>query len=377
DVKEDITLYAIWEEIPATVRVDLYANDGTDNVKTIKAASGEYLLPENNFDVPEDKTFAGWSLKSDGEVIADKSIDLVYDTELYAIWKEAQHVHDFKITTTFEPTCTADGYDILGCICGETKRDNFTNSKDHDWGDYETLAPAGCGSKGVEIRACKVCGLTEARVIEKADHVFESDFTVDQKATVYSDGSMSKHCKNCEATTDSTVVPAIGAAILSDSMYTYDGSEKLPEVKLVDREGTELVCDKDFTVTYSDNINAGTATVVIACCGKYEGNIISEFRIIKGTQNLKITSSSGTVKYKPLKKKAQYLAALKVTGAKGTKTFTKVGGSSKLTITKSGKIKVKKKTKKGTYRIKVKVTSASTSNYKAASTTRTITVKVK
>ncbi len=375
-VEEDITLYAIWEEIPATVSVKLHANDGTDNTKTVKAASGEYLLPATTFEAPEDKAFAGWSFIANGEVIADKSIDLVYDTELYAIWKDADHHHVFD-TTTVEPTCTAGGYDIHKCSCGETKTDNFTDPKGHDWGDYETLAPTGCGNKGVETRICKVCGLSETRVIEKTDHVFESDFTVDQKATTYSDGSMSRHCKNCDATTDSTVIPAIGAAVLADSYYTYNGSAKLPEVKLVDREGTELVCDTDFIVKYSDNINAGTATVVIECRGKYEGTIISEFRILKATPTLKITSSSRTAKYSSVKKKSIYLSALTVKGAKGTKSFRKVSGSSKLTITKSGKIKVKKGTKRGTYRIKVKAASASTANYKYASTTRTITVRVK
>lgn len=374
DVKEDITLYAIWEEIPATVRVDLYANDGTDNVKTIKAASGEYLLPGEIFEAPEGKAFAGWALKTDGEVIADKHITLVYDTDLYAIWKKAEH--DFE-RRTVAPTCTAGGYDILTCKdCGETTTENFTEALGHEWGDYEELAPNGCGNPGVKTRKCNVCGLSETEHVEEA-HAFESEFTVDQKATADADGSMSRHCKNCDATTDSETIPAMGKATLAGSAYSYNGTARTPGVTLVDREGNALVEGTDFAVAYKNNINAGTASVIVSGCGKYEGDITVKFNIAKAAQNVKIQSSSGTVKRKAIKKKAQYLSALKVSGAKGTKTFTKVSGSKKLTITKSGKIKVKKGTKKGTYKIKVKLASAATANYKYASTTRTITVKVK
>jgi len=62
---------------------------------------------------------------------------------------------------------------------------------------------------------------------------------------------------------------------------------------------------------------------------------------------------------------------------KASKTFTKVSGSSKLSIAKtSGKIVVKKGTKKGTYSIKVKLKTGSTKDYNSASVTKTIKVKV-
>ena len=67
--------------------------------------------------------------------------------------------------------------------------------------------------------------------------------------------------------------------------------------------------------------------------------------------------------------------ALVVTGAKGSVTIKKTGGSKRLTITKSGVVTVKKGTKKGSYKIRVKVSTGGTGVYKKA--TKTVTVKVK
>ena len=49
--------------------------------------------------------------------------------------KDSEH-HDF-VATTVDPTCTEGGYTDYECrYCGKTKRDDFTNPLDHDWGTY-------------------------------------------------------------------------------------------------------------------------------------------------------------------------------------------------------------------------------------------------
>lgn len=49
---------------------------------------------------------------------------------------EDSEYHDFVATTT-PPTCTKGGYTDYECrYCGKTKRDDFTNPLDHDWGTY-------------------------------------------------------------------------------------------------------------------------------------------------------------------------------------------------------------------------------------------------
>lgn len=66
-------------------------------------------------------------------------------------------------------------------------------------------------------------------------------------------------------------------------------------------------------------------------------------------------------------------------GAKATAgkiTCKKTSGSSKLTVSSSGKVTVAKGTAAGTYQMKVKITAAATKLYRQATTTKTITVTV-
>lgn len=132
----------------------------------------------------------------------------------------------------------------------------------------------------------------------------------------------------------------------------------------------------DVKYRYENNINAGTAKIVLTGIGKYYGTKTYTFRINKAAQTLKVSTALKTVKYSSVRKARTLTSKVSVTGAKGAVTYAKVSGSAKLTIGKTtGKITVKKGTKKGTYSIKIKVTSAATANYKAA--TKTVTVKVR
>ncbi len=62
---------------------------------------------------------------------------------------------------------------------------------------------------------------------------------------------------------------------LNPDSYTYDGDEKEPTVKGLD--GYTL--DKDYTVTYANNTNAGTATATIEGKDNYTGTKVLEFTI--------------------------------------------------------------------------------------------------
>ena len=55
---------------------------------------------------------------------------------------------------------------------------------------------------------------------------------------------------------------------LGTSSYTYDGSAKTPSVTV--RDGSTIIPSNEYTVDYSNNVNAGTATVTIT--GKVGGN---------------------------------------------------------------------------------------------------------
>ena len=71
--------------------------------------------------------------------------------------------------------------------------------------------------------------------------------------------------------------------------------------------------------------------------------------------------------------------AFKVTrnASGGSIKYKKLSGSSKITVSSSGKITVKKGLKRGTYRVTVKATAKATANYKSASDTATFKVRVR
>ena len=72
--------------------------------------------------------------------------------------------------------------------------------------------------------------------------------------------------------------------LLPDTGYVQDGSAKTPQVKITDTGlagGTPVVLAqaKDYTLTYENNTNAGTATVVVTGKGNYKGERRVQFTI--------------------------------------------------------------------------------------------------
>ena len=84
-------------------------------------------------------------------------------------------------------------------------------------------------------------------------------------------------------------------ASLSQTSYNYTGTEHKPTVTIYD--GTKkLVVGTDYTVSYKDNRNSGTATVTITGQGNYAGTKTLTFTIVGKTQLL-TTERSYYTKY--------------------------------------------------------------------------------
>ena len=66
------------------------------------------------------------------------------------------------------------------------------------------------------------------------------------------------------------------------SNVTYNGSEQKPNVTVKDGDKT-LELDKDYTVAYSNNVNAGKATVTITGIDGYTGTVTKTFTVDKAT----------------------------------------------------------------------------------------------
>ena len=66
---------------------------------------------------------------------------------------------------------------------------------------------------------------------------------------------------------------------LDNTNFDYTGSEIEPEVTSVRLKGVTLSAGKDYEVSYSDNVNAGTAHCIITGIGEYSGSASKSFTI--------------------------------------------------------------------------------------------------
>jgi hypothetical protein len=71
---------------------------------------------------------------------------------------------------------------------------------------------------------------------------------------------------------------AVNAEVSFNGNLVYDGNAKTPEITVV-FEQKELVPMKDYIVSCSNNVNAGTAAIEITFIGNYEGKVVKSFTI--------------------------------------------------------------------------------------------------
>ena len=85
---------------------------------------------------------------------------------------------------------------------------------------------------------------------------------------------------------------------LDKNTAEYTGAEIQPNVTVVSHDGKTLQNNADYTVAYSDNVNAGMATITVTGKGDYTGSIEKSFRItavsISGAVISKITDQEYT-----------------------------------------------------------------------------------
>ena len=103
------------------------------------------------------------------------------------------------------------------------------------------------------------------------------------KATPQADGSIIETCP-CGMVM-STPIPSFSDIKIQYTQSSYGGNPQTPYVYYVkDREGKELTRDVDYTVSYKNNVNVGTATVTITGKGDYyTGSFDKNYEITHGT----------------------------------------------------------------------------------------------
>ena len=106
----------------------------------------------------------------------------------------------------------------------------------------------------------------------------------------YNDYASNANSNNAKITIDAKSSSNL-VVTLGTSSYTYDGTAKTPSVTV--KEGsTTLTEGTHYTVGYSNNINAGTATVTVTLKGNYSGTVSENFVINKRAVTVKSADAS-------------------------------------------------------------------------------------
>ena len=153
------------------------------------------------------------------------------DTE---ITEPQPHEHLFEEQVIKEPTCTESGEYYYKCACGEEYYE-YPPALGHTPGEWIVDQPAKEGVTGKRHKECTVCG-----------EILEEE-----------------------------TIPALAVKITSCSFsytrsYTYTSKAISPTVT-VKYNGKTLVKNKDYTVSYSNNVNVGTAKITVKGKGDFTG----------------------------------------------------------------------------------------------------------
>ena len=193
--------------------------------------------------------------------------------------------HNMTQYAEIPASCTEEGMEgyFICETCGKMFRDRDGQEEiskpaaipaaGHQFGEWQTLEPAGCETAGSEQRICSICGLTETRGVDAAGHKFQSGYTVDVEPGCVTEGSESRHCSNCDATEDSRVIPALGHepasewTVLKKATTSADGTMNLNCTRCDEVLGTAVIpaiesiqIDKPESYTYNGEAPAFIVT---------------------------------------------------------------------------------------------------------------------
>ena len=166
--------------------------------------------------------------------------------------------------------------------------------------------------------------------------------------------------KNSDSPAPESIVNATVTGITAKT-YTGTAQTQNPTVKL----GNKILANgTDYTLSYVNNTNAGTATVTITGKGNYTGTVSRSFTINKAAPKLTFAS---TVISKTTQDAAFTNALTKTTD--GTVTFKSSNTSVAAVNSTSGKVTIK-----GAGTTTITATAAAGTNYKSGSAQYTLTV---
>ena len=319
--------------------------DGTLQVSTTRKYGLEYALTvQEGYDWPaavSDDDFTGLTIKANG-VDVTEDCDFRYNeywNELYVIFpiaaaSEEPRVTGVAITDSSISLERGESYTFTGAASGTAEDLSVIWSIS---GANSNSTVIGSTTGTLTIGEDETSDSIKVTATSKAD----SSKSVYTTVTVEDPIPVSKNIEDHTVQIEYTSV-------------TYDGTAKTPAVTI---QG--LKEDVAYEVTYSNNVNAGTATVTVTGIGDFSGTVVKNFTIGKASYSITTTAYSGTYDGKA--------HTITISGVKsGSTLYYRTSTSASWSTTKP------KGTNAGKITVYYKITN---SNYKDITGNKTIIIK--
>lgn len=170
---------------------------GDELFHTVSVADGEGL----SLVAVTDESFKGWYYDQAFMFPAKDGDTVKSDTILYAYIGE--HVHSYQKANVHAPTCTAEGYTLYLCACGENYRGDILEATGHIY--KEKVFDSSCTTYGFRQFTCS-CGHYYREEIEPKGHSYTSE-VIDP--TTDSGGYTLHTCESCGHTYSDNFTPII------------------------------------------------------------------------------------------------------------------------------------------------------------------------
>ena len=260
-----------WALAQGTYLIKIYndstAVTGNFNIRTYLDTQGATTFPENSNDTMDTASPISLGQKILGHTAVNNQKDyykIVIPT-------------DGKYTFTYRARNTSGGmvdfqHFLYNSLFEEIKTTIWGSSASSEW----EL------KKGTYYYLITVDGLYGGRegfydmTVTGHTHSFSSSAVT--KATLNSNGSITRKCSDCGETTSTTIYrPA--SIRLTGTAYTYNGKAKRPGVVVKDANG-KTVGSSSYTVSYDrDAVSAGKHKVTIKFKGNYSGSAVRTYTI--------------------------------------------------------------------------------------------------
>ena len=177
---------------------------------------------------------------------------------------------------------------------------------EHDFdSEYTIDKEATCTADGSKSRHCSRCdATTDVMVLERFEHNYSEEWTVDKEATCTGKGTKSHHCTRCESKTDVTVIPATGhiyETVLSKATTSNNGTSK-------------QVCSVCGDVKSTTTIYKISSVTLSTSAYTYDGKTKSPSVTVKDSKGNKLTKGDDyTVTYGSSSRSAIGRYSVKVT----------------------------------------------------------------